>query len=93
MAPKLRVMNHLDEVQRELQHLKGKADILNVSLFVQDIQEELLPTNFRLLILEVFDGNSNSVEHTLAFRAQMLLYSMLDALMYRTFPMTLREST
>lgn len=86
-------MNRLDEVQRKLQHLKGKADILNVSLFVQDIQEELLPTNFRLLILEVFDGNSDSVEHTLAFRVQMLLYSMLDALVYRAFPMTLRGST
>lgn len=42
---------------------------MNVSMFAQSIQKESLLANFYLLILEALDGNSDPMEHTIAFRA------------------------
>lgn len=73
----------LDKVQQEFQQSKGETNnlIFGHSSFIQSIQEEPLPTNFRLPSLEAFDGSFNLVEHTTTFQTQMSQFSTSNALM------------
>lgn len=86
----------LNKMYREFQQSKGEGSIYLISgrsPFTQSIQEELNLTNFRLPSLEAFYSNSDLMEHTVAFRAQMPLYATSDVLMCRVLPTTLRGST
>lgn len=40
---------------------------LGQSLFIQDIQEELIPTNFHLLLLKTFRGATDPMNMSLLF--------------------------
>ncbi|RWV89203.1 hypothetical protein GW17_00048656 [Ensete ventricosum] len=53
-------------------------------------KDKLIPLNFRLPSLEVYDRNSDPTEHIPAFRAQIALYDTSNALIYRAFLTTLR---
>lgn len=86
------VNRRLDEFQREFHRSRDEAAESHSggSPFTQEIQDKLVPLNFHLLTLEMYDGESDLAEHVVAFQVQMALYDTSDALMYRAFPTTLR---
>ncbi|RWW75264.1 hypothetical protein BHE74_00016721 [Ensete ventricosum] len=87
-----RVNERLDEVQKEVTKSKEETaeNLKHKSPFAPEIWDKLVPANFRLLVLESYDGSSDPTEHVAAFRAQMTLYDSFDALMCRVFPAILR---
>ena len=53
------------------------------------MQEPILP-NFKLPQFESYDGTSDPVDHLEAFQTMMLLHGVLDAILCRAFPSTLK---
>ncbi|RRT71548.1 hypothetical protein B296_00031489 [Ensete ventricosum] len=82
----------MNEVQKEFHKSNEELGegISAGSPFVQEIQDKSIPLNFYLPMLEAYDGGSDLVEHVVAFRAQMTLYGIFDALICRAFPTTLQ---
>ncbi|RZS13119.1 hypothetical protein BHM03_00044649 [Ensete ventricosum] len=87
-----RINERLNEVQKEVTKSKEEAaeSSKHKSPFAPEIREKPVPANFRLPVLESYDGSSDPIEHVAAFRAQMALYDSSDALMCQVFLTTLR---
>ncbi|RWW90686.1 hypothetical protein BHE74_00000258 [Ensete ventricosum] len=64
-------------------------DSLEGSPFVQEIQDKLIPSSFRLLALKAYDGSFYLTEHVTTFRALMALYGTPSTLMCSAFPINL----
>ncbi|RZS00899.1 hypothetical protein BHM03_00030685 [Ensete ventricosum] len=81
----------IDDVQKVIR-MKDEywESSLSSSPFIPKIQEKPVPQHFQHPMLEAYDGGFNPMEHVAVFSAQMTLYGMLDAIICRAFPMTLR---
>ncbi|RWW56784.1 hypothetical protein BHE74_00036477 [Ensete ventricosum] len=75
-------------IQMKAEH--GESSLCG-SPIIQEIQDTPISQHFCLPVLEAYDGGSNPMEHVAAFRVQMALYSMSDAIMCWAFPITMRE--
>ncbi|THU64568.1 hypothetical protein C4D60_Mb01t27830 [Musa balbisiana] len=73
----------LYEMQGEFQQFRGENLVdptSGRSSFTQNIQEELISTNFHLSSLEAFNDSTDPVEHIISFYTQMSLYDISNAL-------------
>ncbi|RZR81464.1 hypothetical protein BHM03_00007692 [Ensete ventricosum] len=95
LGPPVVTTEALDEVQSDFVRSKEEVEetTKDRSPFAPEILDKPIPSSFRLLALEPYDGSTNPMEHVAVFRAQMALYDTSDALMCHTFPTTLRGPT
>ncbi|KAK3032618.1 hypothetical protein RJ639_036578 [Escallonia herrerae] len=56
------------------------------------IEKAKLPPNFRMPQCDLYDGTGDPGEHVYQFQTNMLLLQVLDAVMCRAFPTTLRKA-
>ncbi|KAK3013651.1 hypothetical protein RJ639_009518 [Escallonia herrerae] len=59
---------------------------------LEAIQKAKLPPNFRMPQCDLYDGTGDPGEHVYQFETNMLLLQVLDVVMYRAFPTTLRKA-
>ncbi|RRT69664.1 hypothetical protein B296_00027742 [Ensete ventricosum] len=80
----------IDNVHKtiKMKDKRGESPLCG-SPFIQEIQDTPIPQHFRLPMLEAYDGDSDPMEHVVAFWAQMVLYGTSNAIMCRAFSMTL----
>ncbi|RRT54765.1 hypothetical protein B296_00018232 [Ensete ventricosum] len=80
MRAQLRLVNQrIDDVHKTIR-TKDVCGESPLCAFVQEIQDTRISQHFRLLMLEVYDGRSDPMEHVVAFQAHMALYGMSDAI-------------
>ncbi|XP_050280866.1 uncharacterized protein LOC126721837 [Quercus robur] len=81
------MMNALKgRVSSDLDNLVHRTD----SPFTMAINSFPLPPKFRMLQVENYDGNKDPLDHLKSFKTLMHLQGILDEIMCRAFPTTLR---
>jgi hypothetical protein len=60
------------------------------SPFTKEITSFPLPSKFRMPSLETFDGSKDPLDHLESFKTMMCLQGVLDEIMCRAFPTTLK---
>ena len=60
------------------------------SPFMEAVKIESLPTRFKMLHLELYNGTIDPVDHVVAFRALMGVQMVSGPILCRIFPTTLR---
>ena len=61
--------------------------------FTSKIMEQVVPPQFKMPQIELYDGSSDPLDHLEAFKALMLLHGANDETLCRAFPATLRKAT
>ena len=56
------------------------------------IMQEPILSNFKLSQFESYDGTTDPIDHLKAFQIMMLLHVILDTILCRAFPSTLKEA-
>ena len=74
---------------RNLDNLVHWAD----SPFIPSIADFLLPSRFKVPLLENFDGTKDPFDYLETFKTVMQLQAVLEEVMCRAFPLGLRGST
>ncbi|KAL2519172.1 Retrotransposon gag protein [Abeliophyllum distichum] len=72
---------------------KQQSMVLEENHFSPKVMDVLLPRDFEQLEMEKYVGSSDLVNHLKTFVDLMRLHVILDAIMCRTFPPTLRQET
>lgn len=79
MKDSMRRENHMDD-------LVHRTD----SPFIVSIISHLLPSKFKMPTLDSYDGMRDPCDHIATFKTTMHLQGVLDEIMCRTFPTTLK---
>jgi len=81
------MMNTLSgQVSSDLDELVHRTDLL----FTASITSFPLPLKFRMLQVEAYDGSKDPLNHLESFKTLMHLQGMVDKIMCRAFPITLK---
>ena len=79
MRENMRRTNHVDD-------LVYRTD----SPFITSINSHPLPSKFKMPSLDSYDGTCDPCDHIATFKTTMHLQGVLDEIMYRAFPTTLK---
>ena len=82
MKDSMRTVNHVDD----LVHMTN-------SPFVASIANHPLPSKFKMPALDSYDGTRDPFDHIATFKTTMHLQGVLDEIMCRVFPTTLKGPT
>ena len=81
------MMNTLSgQVSSDLDELVHRTDLP----FIASITSFPLPLKFRMLQVEAYDGSKDPLNHLESFKTLMHLQGMVDKIMCRAFPITLK---
>ena len=73
---------------------KGNDDTVSFSSgppFIHSILQKLILSQFRMLMVEPYDGSIDLLDHLESYKALMLLQDATDALLYLAFLATLKK--
>ena len=82
MKDSMRIVNHVDD----LVHMTN-------SPFVASITNHPLPSEFKMPALDSYNGTRDPFDHIATFKTTMHLQGVLDEIMCRVFPTTLKGPT
>ena len=79
MREKMRSTNHVDDLVHRID-----------SLFIVSINSHPLPSKFKMPSLDSYDGTHDSCDHIETFKTTMHLQGVLDEIICKAFPTTLK---
>ena len=82
----------IDEMKESMKRTDPVEDLVHRtdSPFVASINAHPLPPKFKMPSLDSYDGTRDPFDHIATFKTTMHLQGVLDEIMYRAFPTTLK---
>ena len=87
-----RAMDEMRENMRRTNHVDDLVHRTD-SPFITSINSHPLPSKFKMLALDLYDGTHDLCDHIVTFKTMMHLQGVLDEIMCRAFPTTLKGPT
>ena len=87
-----RAMDEMRENMRRTNHVDDLVHRTD-SPFITSINSHPLPSKFKMLALDLYDGTHDPCDHIVTFKTMMHLQGVLDEIMCRAFPTTLKGPT
>ena len=84
-----RAMEEMKDSMRRANHVDDLVHRTN-SPFIASITSHLLPFRFKMPTLDSYDGTHDPCDHIATFKTTMHLQSVLDEIICRAFPTTLK---
>ena len=86
-----RAMEEMKDSMRRANHVDDLVHRTN-SPFIASITSHLLPFRFKMPTLDSYDGTHDPCDHIATFKTTMHLQSVLNEIICRAFPTTLKGS-
>ena len=85
----------MDEMRKNIRRENLVEDLVHRtdSLFTASINDHPLPPKFKMSSLDSYDGTRDPFDHIATFKTTMHLQGVLDEIMCRAFPTTLKAPT
>ena len=85
----------MDEMRENIRRANPVEDLVHRtdSPFTASINSHLLPPKFKIPSLDSYDGMRDPFNHIATFKTTMHLQGVLDEIMCRTFPTTLKGTS
>ena len=87
-----RIMEEMKDFMRRVNHVDDLVHRIDSS-FVASITSRLLPSKFKMPALDSYDGTRDPFDHIATFKTTMHFQGVLDEIMCRVFPTTLKGPT
>ena len=85
----------MDKMRENMRRMNLIEDLVHqtYSLFTASINSHLLPSKFKMPSLDSYDGTHDLFDHIATFKTTMHLQGVLDKIMCKAFPTTLKRAS